>query len=275
MTALAAHAPRPIQLPFARMLRDAPTETIGALLLFLMALPMLAAAGLDTRLVAGINPWIKPLKFALSLSLYLGTLAYFAYLLPDHMRRARWFRIFSIAVMACIAAEMLWIAGAAFAGTTSHFNISSATMGILYGLMGVFAVTLTSAALVWGIAIWRSNPGPFARLVAASLMLTFALTIPVAGYMAQQTGHFVGEAVSDAGGLWLMGWSREVGDLRVAHFFATHAMQILPVAYVILLWSAGARLPCGTGLALCAAFSVLTAATFVQALAGQPFLGWL
>ena len=274
MTAITLQNP-PSPLPFRRMFSDAPAETIGSLILALIALPMILALALDPREIAGINPWIKPLKFALSLSLYLGTLAYFAYLLPDYMRRTRWFHVFKAVVLFCIAAEMVWIGGAAFAGTTSHFNTSTPFMAAMYSLMGIFAVTLTAASLVWGIAIWRSNPGPFARLVAASFVLTFVLTLPVAGYMAQQSGHFVGEAVSDAGGLWLMGWSRSVGDLRVAHFFATHAMQILPLVYVALLWLAGARLPKGTGLALCAAFSALTLATFLQALAGQPFLGWL
>ena len=275
MTAIDAHVPRKTQLPFARMMRDAPTETLGALALLIVALPMLAAAQLDMRLISGINPWIKPLKFALSLSLYLATLAFFAYLLPDYMRRERWFRRFTQVVMFCITAEMVWIAGAAFAGTTSHFNVSTVTMQTVYSAMGLFAVTLTAAALVWGIAIWRSNPGPFARLVAGSFILTFVLTVIVAGYMAQQTGHFVGEATSDAHGLWLVGWSTEVGDLRVAHFFATHAMQILPIVYVVLWWLSNARLSRHTGLVLCAAFTVLTLATFFQALAGQPFLSWL
>lgn len=262
-------------LPFGRMLRDAPIEMIAAIMLALLALPLMGAMALDPRLVAGINPWIKPLKFAASLSLYLGTLAYFAYLIPSHLRRTRRFRVFSGVVLTCIAMEMAWIGGAALAGTTSHFNVSTPIWEGLYSLMGLAAVTLTSAALVWGITIWRNNSGPFARLVAASFVLTFVLTIPVAGYMAQTQSHFVGTALSDAGGLWLMGWSRNVGDLRVAHFFATHAMQILPAAYVVLLLIAGARLPRGTGLALCAAFSVLTLATFVQALNGQPFLGGL
>ncbi len=70
--------------------------------------------------------------------------------------------------------------------------------------------------------------------------------------------------------LALTGWSREVGDLRAAHFFATHALHGLPLAGVGALalprgwqrpavWTAGG-------------YGALALALFAQALAGRPFL---
>ena len=72
---------------------------------------------------------------------------------------------------------------------------------------------------------------------------------------------------------WLTGWSREVGDLRVPHFFATHTMQIVP-----LVWFAIAMVrtpPQGAGLVLTGLALAVTTATFVQALRGAPFLAAL
>lgn len=258
--------------PLDTMLQNAPGLARAGIAMALLVPPLLLAQMIDIRAFNGINVWIKPTKFALSLSLYLLTLAYFAYLLPPGFMRRRWVQVYHGVVLFCIAAEMVWIGGAAMFGVGSHFNTSSVLMGTIYGLMGVFAVTLTSATLVHGVTIWRHRQDRFARLVAASLVLTFVLTVPTAGYLSSAPGHHVGEAISDAGGMWLMGWSREVGDLRVAHFFATHAMQIVPFVMAILLWLAGARLPRGTGLALCAGFAILTIATFLQAINGQPFL---
>ena len=60
-------------------------------------------------------------------------------------------------------------------------------------------------------------------------MLTFVLTVPIAGTLAQMPGHFVGTPVTGAA-VPVFGWSREVGDLRTAHFLATHAMHFLPLA---------------------------------------------
>ena len=105
--------------------------------------------------------------------------------------------------------------------------------------------------------------------VVHGLILTFLLTVLTAGYMASTPGHHVGTPVTGAT-LPLFGWSREVGDLRVSHFLATHALHALP------LWGlAMARLAAGPrSLTLVRAgslaFTLLVLATFAQAIAGQP-----
>ena len=261
--------------PLQTMLHHAPGLTRAGLLLGLLLIPLTLAQYVDPRTFHGVSVWVKPTKFAGSLFLYLLTLAWFAQMLPPGFMQRRGIRVFHAIVLTCIALEMLWIAGASFLGTASHYNRDTIALEILYGLMGVAAITLTSATLVHGRAIWRHRSDPLGRVVGASLILTFALTLPTAGYLAAQSGHHVGTSVSDAGGLFLLGWSREVGDLRGAHFFATHAMLFVPAAMAILLWMAGARIPKGAGLALCLGFTALTVGTFVQAIQGQPFLPWL
>jgi hypothetical protein len=71
-----------------------------------------------------------------------------------------------------------------------------------------------------------------------------------------------------------MGWSRDGGDLRVAHFFATHALHGVPalVCLAALLKrgdAAGARfIAPGVG----ALYAALVFGTFGQALMGHPVL---
>ena len=36
-----------------------------------------AVASFDTRLILGINPWIKPMKFLSSIAIFLWTMAWF------------------------------------------------------------------------------------------------------------------------------------------------------------------------------------------------------
>ena len=67
----------------------------------------------------------------------------------------------------------------------------------------------------------------------------------------------------------IVGWVQQGGDLRVAHFFATHALQVLPLAG-LLLRSAGAR-GCHWVLAGSVICVLFTGAVFVQALLDEPF----
>jgi hypothetical protein len=186
----------------------------------------------------------------------------------------RSYRIYAGVVVFAIVAELAWIVGAAMYGTGSHFNIGTPVMARLYSLMGLFAVILTSPALVYGIAIWRNRatglPPALHLAIALGLVLTFALTVPVASTMANMSGHFVGTPVTGAH-VPLMGWSREVGDLRAAHFFATHPMQFLPLAGLaaVLLPPRAGRLAVWGAAALYVAF---VAWAFTGALAGQPLI---
>jgi hypothetical protein len=274
MTTLALSAPR--FTGFAQLRQDAPLFTTLGIAMALSLLPTLAAMQIDDRLFHGENIWVKPIKFQIALTIYLLTLAFYARWLPLAMRQARLFRIYCGIVAAAIIAEVLWIAGAAALGTASHFNDSSPVWAALYGFMGVAAVTLTSAVLVSGIAIWRNRasglPGPLHLAVALGLVLTFVLTVPVAFHMSSATGHFVGTPADWDTGLPLMGWSRSVGDLRVAHFLATHALHGIPLAGLIAVLTLPEAAARRAVLLASAGYAALVVATFVQALARQPFL---
>lgn len=247
----------------------------------------LPAMGLDTRLFQGESIWIKPIKFQIALMIYLLTLAFFAQWLPAGMTARRSYRIYAGIVVFTIIGELAWISGAAMFGTASHYNVGTPLMAGLYTLMGVFAVTLTSASLVYGVAIWRDRAtGPSAGLTSSSasvlapalklsialgLILNFALTVPIAGTLAALPGHFVGVPLLDAT-VPFIGWSREVGDLRAPHFFATHAMHFLPLAGLAYAkWGAGSSGKRAIW-AVAMAYVAFTAVIFVQALNGLPLV---
>jgi hypothetical protein len=263
----------------AAFFRSNPVLAGVAVLMIFAMVPTLAAMAIDTRTTNGINGWEKPFKFQLALFMYAATLALYANWLPRTLRDSRAFRIFILVVAACIVLEMVWLVGAAANGVASHFNFSSAFMGATYQIMGLLAITLTSASLVFGIAFLRDSASaldPAFRLsLAQGLMLTFFATVIVAGFMSSGPGHWVGGTQSDVAGLALLGWSRDGGDLRVSHFFATHALHFVPaVGYL----ASKALLPAQARLAVyaaSAAFTALIIFTFFQALAGRPFLPFL
>jgi hypothetical protein len=152
-------------------------------------------------------------------------------------------------------------------------------MGIIYGLMGLLAVLLTSASLVYGIVFWRDSTvkiDPAVRLsLALGLIVTFVLTVIVAGYMSSAGGHWVGGNQLDAEGFPLMGWARDGGDLRVAHFFATHGLHFIPAAGLLAARLLSRQAAIWAVWASAAAFCVFVAFTLVEALLGLPFAGWV
>ncbi|MBL9051996.1 MAG: hypothetical protein JNK19_17920 [Tabrizicola sp.] len=245
---------------FALLSRPHPLLLRLTLLVALAALPLMVAYGLDDRLFQGDNVWLKPLKFHLALTVYTGTLALFATLLPEGTFASRRWTIYIGVVAACIVAELLWIGGAAALGTASHFN-QTGVWAAIYGLMGAAAVTLTSLSMVMGLVFWRHRVDPLMLAVALGLVLTFVLTVPVAGTMSSGPGHFVGTPVTGAR-FPLMGWSLEVGDLRLPHFLATHAMHVVPLAGLT-----GSR---ATVWATATGFTALVLWCFARALMGLP-----
>lgn len=281
MTALAAPSEtlRPPSLEFAswrELARRQPVLASVGLLCFLAIIPLVLAGFIDTRTVHGINVWVKPVKFLVAIGLYLWTLAWFFGYLGDQARRSLAGRYVIHGTTAFITLELAWIIGMSAAGQASHFNRGSPMAAILYSLAGIGAVGLTASLLVQGILLARDRSVRLAPAFRLSLVLgsvlAFAGTLAFAGFMASGQGHWVGGVPSDAGGMPLMGWSRTGGDLRVAHFWATHAQQVIPLVGALLVRTRAGWSTAGVW-AAAAAYTGFVVFTFAQALAGQPFLG--
>ncbi len=262
-----------------RALHDAqPHLATGALLSLLALVPVLIALTIDTRTVNDLNIWIKPAKFLVSFVVYLGTLAWVFGQLPRAVQTSTSGRaIIAIALVACVL-ESLWLIGAAVAGVPAHFNRASPIWSAAYSAAGVVAVAMIAVILWQGVLVARQPRGVVAPALKTAIVLgaviSFVATMLAAGYLASGTGHWIGGSRSDADGLPLLGWSRSGGDLRVAHFFALHAQQALPLLGVLLVALRRPEATVAVWLGA-AAYVALIAFTFVQALDGAPFLPWL
>ncbi len=267
-------------LPFAQtslwsaLRTKAPAFSALALFLLLSMTVTWAAMHVDPRQFQGGSIWLKPMKFQVGMGIYALSLAFFAQWVPESTLRTRWFRGYSGVVVIAVLFEVVWVGAAAAFGTASHFN-TTGVWGPLYALAGVFAITLASASLVMGVSIWRNRQTGLAPTVHLSmgtgLVLTFILTLIVAGYLSSTGGHHVGIPTTGAR-VPIFGWSREVGDLRIAHFLATHALHALP----LIGWLASLTLAPAPALravwASAAGFAALTLGLFAQALMGLPLI---
>ena len=283
MTVATAVSPRSVEPPAAPIDLMAPWRDRQPLLATLAELclwaliPCALAMWIDARTVNGISVWIKPAKFFASLALYYATLAWLFGLLPREAQATRAGRTIVGLAVAAGAYEMTWLVGAAVAGVPSHFNRTHWFWETAYNLAGLGATLLLVAVLMQGLLIRRDRQVPlhpaFRLSVVVGAMLAFAATLVTAGMLASGNGHWVGAAVAnDAAGWPMLGWSRTGGDLRVAHFFALHAQQALPLAGAAIV---ALRLPRPVWAVWVAtlAYGALIVGTFVQALLGRPFIG--
>jgi hypothetical protein len=247
-----------------------------ALVMVGLTLPTLAAYAFDARMLAGANVWLKPLKFELAFALYFATLAWLWGYLPRVARQRRFLSTYASAAAATAFLELGYIILQAARGVPSHFNESTPVEAVLFALMGAGSLVIMGTSLVLAVALMRHRDlalaPAFREAIILGLVLTFVLGTGTGLAIVHLGGPLIGGSYGDEG--WpFFGWSLEAGDLRVAHFFGLHALQLLP-----LIGYAAARLPRGKMMALrlgASAYAGWTLWVFAEALAGRPVLHWL
>jgi hypothetical protein len=243
------------------------------LFVLLLAVPVVMMQATDPRVLeSGVSVWVKPAKFLVSVGVFSLTSAwFFGYVRPER-RAARPLRAAVTVAIVSASLELAWIGWQASQGLESHFNTGSLFHGVMYALMGLFAVLLiaTTLPLAWEIAR-RPAAGvrpDLAAGVVIGLVMTFVLGSAMGSYMSAQAGHAVG---LDEGRVAVFGWNRSGGDLRIAHFLGIHAEQALPIL-AALVAPLNARLRWMLILVGAAVYGALTLAVFLQAAAGRPLL---
>lgn len=232
----------------------------------------LAAAPFDARTVTGINPWIKPMKFASSVAIFVWTMAWLLEYVKSYRRAVR---VISWGITIVFAFEQASIFMQAARGTTSHFNVRTPLDAAIFSLMGLMIVVNTALVLV-ALALFfrRTEPLPPAYLWGIRLGLVLFVAAGLEGFaMTSNMGHTVGAA--DGGpGLPGLGWSTRAGDLRVAHSLGLHALQALPLVGYALSRRAGdeGRHSVAYLWAFAAVYAAAFTLLFWQAALGRPLL---
>ena len=233
------------------------------------------ASLLDTRTIADVNIWTKPLKFIYAFGIHFATILLVLPLLQKKYFDNKVVLYSSIIAAYSLVLEVIYIAIQALRGRASHFNDLTQLENLMYGLMGVGAVLGIIGSFVIGYYILkyaRENISFGVKYgVGVGLMLGSALTFIVAGYLGGNGSHFIDKSFQNIALLPIMGWSTIYGDLRVPHFFATHTMQFLPLVGLLSLYIN--RKYEKTFVYTATAFCVLIVTfTFWQALNNIPFI---
>jgi hypothetical protein len=245
----------------------------------LLVVPVFAAFAMFVPAgTAAVNPWIKPIKFSMSFSTFASTVS----LLLLVLRIPKWqLTLARRAIAASVALEILSLAAQAW---RSAYHISGQSLLDTCLAHTTNSMVMVNTAIVcWILALFCANrvhmdriDWPMVSAVRYSIVI-FLAGNAIGGYMLARGSHTVG--LADGGpGLPFVNWSIIGGDLRIAHFIAIHAIQIVPLfAYILsqmspILPVKYRRMAAGA-LALAVSFAV--GATFVQAAMGRPLIPWV
>lgn len=257
--------------------RNAPLAWVGlAHLVLFVALACLVP--FDAGEIQGIDRWFKPMKFAVSIAIYVWTLAWFLHYLKPSGRRL--VGVISWVVAVTMSIEIFFIVIQPARGAISHFNNATPLDAGIFSFMGVAIMINSLAAFCTLILFFISTPRiPTSYLWGIRLgLLVFLLASAEGGFMVGHGSRYVPDNVSlgsPSPGLPFVNWSRREGDLRVAHFVGLHALQVIPlVGFLLHLYSRKRRLihPVAWTIAFAVIYAALAAGLFIQAMAERPLL---
>src|SRR4051812_34012346 len=268
-----------------RLWKASPPLTATGLLMLGAGAASLAAMTVDATTILGAPRWLKPAKFGISTAVYAFTLAWIFTYLPDRPRLTR--RVGWITALVVIM-EVAIIDLQAARGTTSHYNVATTVDGVLFGAMGNGILIAWIAAVTLAVALFRHRfaDASFGWALRLGMLLTVIgqatgglMTTPTRAQLeaARDTRLTVAGAHTVGGpdggpGLPITGWSREHGDVRVAHFVGMHAVQVLPAIAWLLTPVASPTRRRRAVIALSIAYFALFAVLLIQALNGHPLV---
>ncbi len=239
---------------------------------FILALGCVIGLMIDSRTLMGINVWIKPLKFTISGGVYLLTTGFLITLYPFSKRKRN---IINGIVAWAMLLEIGIIVFQASRGVMSHYNQSSKFDALLFIAMGILISFIVLSMIFFIVETIRLKMNT-ERSVQWAILIGWLVVVFgswAGGQMIGQMSHNVG--VADGGeGLPLLNWSTVAGDLRVAHFFGLHGIQIIPLFAVVLSrkWKASKKAHTLVTVLFGLGYALWLGYMFYQAKLGMPLM---
>lgn len=250
------------------------SRTVYWIVMITFSLGFISLIGLaiDERTLMGVNVWIKPIKFTISTAIYILTIGFLLTLFPYSTKKKKiingivaWTLFIEVTIILCQASR----------GVQSHYNTSTLFNAVLYQSMGFLIMINVLILIILVIDTirlkLRTEKSVQWAIFIGLLIVLFSSWI--GGQMISQLSHNVG--VADGGsGLPLVNWSTVGGDLRIAHFFGLHGIQIIPffAFWVSKKW----QLPFRRQIIMVTIFGLLYAAwigfVYYQAKQGIPLI---
>jgi hypothetical protein len=224
----------------------------------------LVLSKLNPNHILGVSGWIKPFKFFISTTIMAWTMGFYMHYLENQNQVS----IYNWSMILFLSIEIILITYQASRGRISHFNQEDTAGRVIFGIMAI-AITLFMLHTAYIAVLFFTQVNfhaPALLILAIKLSLIITVLFAFEGFaMGALLKHTVG--FSDGSeGLPLVNWSKHYGDLRIAHFFGMHALQIIPLLTVLI-----ARNKQEVWL-IALLYLAFVTFTLLQALMGKPFI---
>ncbi|GFE67008.1 hypothetical protein [Litoreibacter roseus] len=214
------------------------------------------------------------MRFSSSLGIHYSTFAVVLTWLSPQLQTADWMGWMAGIMAASLVYMVGFIGGTAALGISSHFNDSSPFLRKLELTMAVLAAVVTAPMAILGGTVLMDGGFALSRTVqhasAAGLIFGTVMTFVAAYHLGVRQGPFFGEKPVRERRMPVTDWSLDRGDLRVAHFFATHMMQVTPFAALLAVWLFPEGTAYTAALTVTVVWGWLTVRSYRHALAARP-----
>lgn len=216
--------------------------------------------------------WIKPIKFCLSIILFLSSSIYilrYANYKPQSVKIISW------VLLACMLFEIVCIILQSARAEKSHFNNTDSLGMMLFPLMGTAISIILVIYIVLFIRyfIFPSKELNTLMLWAVRIGMFIFIFSGITGFMMAGIGRHTINGLDGGPGLFFTNWSTIAGDLRVSHFISIHAIQVFPLlGYFLIRSNFKHSTQVTTLIATAVVYLVFNALAFIQAIQGQPLI---
>lgn len=203
------------------------TLLIYSIICFIGAIICFVLSKYSTIQIMGISAWLKPSKFFLSVAIFTFTMAFYLTFL-DNQKQVT---IYTWSMIILFSLELIPIVYQAAQGKLSHFNLETPFDRLVFNFMALVITILMLHTLYIALLFFNQNQFSAPETIVLAIKLSLIVTVIFAfeGFlMGAILKHTVGNE-DGTSGLPLVNWSKNHGDLRVAHFFGIHAIQIIPL----------------------------------------------
>lgn len=212
--------------------------------------------------IAGVSAWLKPAKFFVSIAIFCWSMGWYMQYLDDKKQ----VNLYNIVLIVGMLYELVVITAQAYRGQLSHFNVSTPLNGMLFTLMGIVITIVTLWTGYIGYLFFVQQSFSIPMTIVWGIRLGIIISVIFAfqgGVMGSMLRHTVG-APDGGPGLPIMNWSRNNGDLRIAHFLGLHALQAIPLLSMLVSKNVNYVI------AIAAGYTLMVVFTLIQALQGKP-----